>query len=116
VHTATATLVVQAAPAGATLSVSPTSARHGTNVTVTWSGVVNPSASDWIGIFRAGSSGQSYLSYEYDSTCQSGRISSARSSGSCNFKLPNQAGSYEFRLMSNNGFTPIVTGVLVTAT
>jgi hypothetical protein len=116
VHTATATLVVQAVPAGPTLSVSPTSARHGTNVTVTWSGVASPSSTDWIGIFRAGSSNMSYLSYEYDSTCHAGQISSPRSSGSCSFKLPTQNGSYEFRLMANNGFTPIVTGVLVTVT
>jgi uncharacterized membrane protein len=115
-HSATATLVVQAAPAGPTLSVSPTSLRRGSNVTVTWSGVASPSSSDWIGIFRPGSASQSYLSYEYDSTCLSGWISSPRGSGSCSFRLPNQAGTYEFRLMANNGFASIVTGVLVTAT
>jgi hypothetical protein len=116
VHSAAATLVVQTAPAGPTLIVSPTSARHGTNVTVTWSGVASPTSSDWIGIFRPGAAASSYLSYEYDSTCRSGRIGSATSSGSCSFKLPNLAGTYEFRLMANNSFTPIVSGVLVTAT
>jgi hypothetical protein len=115
-HSVAATLVVQAAPTGPTLGVSPTSSRRGTNVTVTWSGVTSPTSSDWIGIFPPGAANSSYLSYEYDSTCRSGHISTARSSGSCSFRLPNQAGTYELRLMANNGFTPIVTGVLVTAT
>ena len=102
--------------AGPTLSVSPTSAPRGTNVTVTWSGVANPTTTDWIGIFTPGAPNGSYLQYEYDSSCLAGWIGTAKSSGSCSFRLPRAAGQYELRLMANNGFTPIVTGVLVTAT
>jgi hypothetical protein len=115
VRTVPGTLVVTKS-AGPTLTVSPTSSQRGTNVTVTWSGVTSPSSMDWIGIFNPGASNSSYLQYEYDSSCAAGRISTAKSAGSCAFRLPNKAGTYEFRLMANNGFTSIVTGVIVTAT
>jgi uncharacterized membrane protein len=114
-HSLAATLVVQAAPV-ATLGVSPTSAPRGTSVTVTWSGVASPTSTDWIGIFKPGASNTSYLSRIYDSTCKAARTGSPRSAGSCSFKLPKKAGTYELRLLANNGFTAIVTGVTVVST
>jgi hypothetical protein len=80
------------------LSVSPTSARAGDDVTVTWSGIGDPQPADSIALFRQGTPNSAELARVYLSCGK--QPGGAAASGSCSFKLPNslRAGSYEFRL------------------
>jgi hypothetical protein len=98
------------AAASATLSVAPTSAAPGATVTATWSGIASPSATDWIGLYSPGSADTAFLAWIYVS-CSKATLSGPRASGSCPFTLPNPlaAGTYELRLLANNGFTRLAT-------
>jgi hypothetical protein len=98
------------------LSVSPTSARAGDDVTVSWSGIANPTPTDWVGLFRQGASDRQVEERVYVS-CER-RPGDARASGNCTFKLPNslREGSYEFRLFAAGGFTRLATSPVITIT
>ena len=86
------------------LMVSPPNVGAGTSVSATWSGIASPTTTDWIGVYTPGSGNSAYLAWIYVSCTQA--PGAARSSGSCSFMLPASlaAGSYELRLLSNNGF------------
>jgi hypothetical protein len=79
-----------------TLSVGATTIRAGDRLTVSWTGIVNPTSTDWIGFFPAGapdgSSGP--LVWQY-----TGGLANSASG----FQLPTSltAGTYELRLYSN---------------
>jgi len=91
---------------GLPFSVSPTVTSPGETVTVTWSGNSN-SSTDWIGLYNPGSPPVAYLQWIYVSCSQT--PNGVRNSGSCAFPIsdvqPN--GTYEMRLMSNNGYSQI---------
>jgi hypothetical protein len=112
----TATLIVQAPVTGPTVTVSTSSAVHGSTVTVTWANVASASTTDWIGIYVHGSPNTSYVNWLYTSSCSQQAKNPAHASGSCSFKLPATTGTYEFRLLSNNGYTVLATSSLITAT
>jgi hypothetical protein len=101
-----------------TLAVNTTSARRGSSVTVSWSGVVGATSRDWIGDFVPSAPNTAYISLIYDSNCSShgGGGGGARSSGSCSFRLPNTPGTYQFRLFSNNTYTLLATSANITVT
>jgi len=110
-----ATLVVQAPVPPPTLTVSPSAVAPGGTVKVSWSGVVGPSSTDWIGLFTPGAPDNPRLGWFYDSSCnQRPRNNRTLSSGSCSFKMPNTAGTYEFRLFADNSSTPVATSSSVT--
>jgi glucose/arabinose dehydrogenase len=95
--------------AATTLTVTPGSAAPGATVTATWNGIAAPSATDWIGLFAQGAPDTSYISWMYVSCSQS--PTTPRASGSCPFVLPSglATGTYELRLLANNGFTRLAT-------
>jgi hypothetical protein len=66
---------------------------------------------DWIGCnLTAEGSGYGWL---YTSSCSQSAGASGALSGSCIFTMPGAAGTYEFRLHANNGFTLLAkTGVV----
>jgi hypothetical protein len=74
-------------------------------VTVTWSGIAEPTPRDWIGLYEPGTGEGAYLAWIYVSCSQS--PDQARADGACSFPLPSglPPGSYELRLFANNGFT-----------
>jgi hypothetical protein len=92
-----------------TLNASPTSASPGQVATATWAGIASPSASDWIGLYSAGSTDTQYLSWKFVSCSTAPGAPTA--SGSCGFLLPTSlsSGTYQFRLFANNTFTRIAT-------
>jgi hypothetical protein len=103
---------------GASLTASPSSVSAGGTVTVSWSGVTNPTNTDWIGVYVPGAanttnggSGQDWI---YDDSCTQAAGTSALSSGSCSFTMPTTSGTYELRLLSNNGYTSIATSNQIT--
>jgi hypothetical protein len=98
------TVTVSGAP---TLSV-PSTASGGQTITVSWSGVASPASTDWIGLYEAGQTGNSYLDWFYAGSCTQTAGSAETSSGSCSYTLPNDlaAGNYDFILnnvSSTNG-------------
>ena len=96
-------------PLDTTITVSPASIGAGGTVTVSWSGISNPSSMDWIGLYAVGAGDNAFLRWMYVS-CTMG-ASSAQASGSCPFVLPGSvgAGNYEFRLFANNGYSRLAT-------
>ncbi len=104
-----ATVTVQnVAPAGPTLTVTPSSVDAGGSVTVSWSGVTSPAAADWVGVFLQGAGNGSYVRWFYTSTCGQS-TGAAKAAGSCALAMPTSPGTYELRLFRNNGSTVLVT-------
>jgi serine protease len=109
--------VLAASPlAAATISASPTSIPPGGTVTATWSGVAMPSPSDWIGLYVPGTAPTAYLDWIYVNCSKT--ASAARSAGTCSFVLPASlaSGSYELRLLANNGYTELARSAAFTVT
>jgi len=100
--------------AGPSLGVSPTSASPGGTVTANWSGIANPTAGDWIGLFAQGAADTAFIDWIYVSCSKT--PSTARASGSCALPLPTNlaSGAYELRLFANNGFTRLATSNITT--
>jgi hypothetical protein len=94
---------------GAVLTSSPTYISVGGTVTASWSGIANPSASDWIGLYVPGAANTSFIQWMYVSCSKS--TGSPKASGSCPFAISASvaAGTYELRLLSNDGYTVLAT-------
>jgi uncharacterized protein YegP (UPF0339 family) len=114
IATSPALTVTGNAGGNATLSINPASVASGASVTATWSGIANPTATDWIGLHRPGTSSQGFLEWMYVSCAKT--PGAARASGSCSFAIPASlaSGAYELRLHSANGFTVIATSAALT--
>ena len=89
------------------LSVSPATVLPGGTVTAAWTGIVSASATDWIGLYQPGADNTQYLAWIYVSCSQT--VGVPRTSGSCQFVAPSTPGTYELRLLTNDGFTSIAT-------
>ena len=92
-----------------TLSESPATAAAGGSVTATWSGIPAPSSTDWIGLYSPGTADTAYLAWIYVSCSKV--AGSAQAQGSCPFSLPTglTPGTYELRVLANNGYTRLGT-------
>jgi hypothetical protein len=88
-----------------TLSASPSTVNPGGTVTVSWSGLTNPTSVDWIGFFSPGAA----------DTFSNGRYTNGAASGSMSYPIPGVSpGSYELRLYTNGSYTRVaVTPVTV---
>ena len=88
-----------------TVNVSPTSIGVGGTVTASWSGIVSPSATDWLGLYVPNASDANKLDWIYVSCSKTAAI--AKGSGSCSYVLPSSlaAGTYELRLFGNDSLT-----------
>jgi hypothetical protein len=94
---------------GATLTASPPATTPGGTLTATWNGIPSPSASDWIGLYPAGTLDSLFVDWMYVSCSRT--PGSPRPSGNCSFSLaPNLTpGAYEVRLFSNGALTRLAT-------
>jgi hypothetical protein len=94
---------------GTTLNASPSSVQPGQTVTAAWSGIVSPTGTDWIGLFRQGTVNTAYVDWNYVNCSQV--AGNPMASGSCAFVLSGNVGpgTYQFRLFANNGFTVLAT-------
>jgi cysteine-rich repeat protein len=97
---------------GMVLTATPSTIAVGGAVTVSWSGVTSPSGFDWIGVYNPGQGNTAYHGWKYVSCTQT--PGAPRASGSCTFLL-GAIGTYEFRYLSNAGFTSIATSNSVQA-
>ena len=105
----TAVLTITDNDGGTTLSASPTTVAPGGTITATWSGIANPSTTDWIGLYTPGAGNTAFIDWIYVSCSKS--PGSPRASGSCSFVVPTSVapGTYQLRLLANNGFTLLTT-------
>lgn len=103
---------------GATaVSVAQTSAAAGSNISVSWSGIVNASPTNWIGLYLPGASSQAHNGNWMYVSC-SKTPGATRASGNCSFALPGNlaSGSYEVRLHASSSWTAIATSARFTVT
>ena len=85
------------------LSSSASTIRQGETITVSWSGVASPTASDWIGLYQSGSDNTADKTYFYTSNCTLSSGGTPNGSGSCQIIVPIiNPGSYEFRFFPAN--------------
>jgi parallel beta-helix repeat protein len=109
-----ATAAPTPAPSSTQLTLSSAVGPAGSQITISYSGIANPTAYNWIGIFQSGSSNFSWVSWIYAGSCtQTSGIS--LSSGTCMLTLPTTAGEYDIRLF-DSGYTVLAfTSVTVHA-
>jgi hypothetical protein len=83
---------------------NPAAFAPGRVVNVQWQAIDNPSRTDWIGLYRSGDPDAAQIDWLYIGCAQIPL--DARPLGSCNFLLPATlaAGTYEFRLLADNGY------------
>jgi uncharacterized protein YegP (UPF0339 family) len=110
---ATSATVTDTGSPPAVLSASPTTVAPGGTTSVSWSGVVNPSARDWVGLYQTGAANSQYLTFFYTSSCTQSPTTAA-ASGSCSFTLPTTPGTYELRLFANDSYNLLATSSAVT--
>ena len=110
---ATTSPIGVAVPPPPTVTVGSSSVAAGGTVTVSWSGVTNPTPNDWIGVFKPGAPNDGYLDFVWTSSCTK-TASAARGSGSCSFTMPSTPGTYELRLMANQSTTRLASTGTVT--
>jgi len=111
-----AAFTVTAPPTGVSLSVAPASVAAGGTVTANWSGIAAPRPRDWIGLYVPGSAPTAYIEWIYVS-CSKAPVA-ARAAGSCPFILPAALapGSYELRLLADDGYTQLTVSNAFTVT
>ena len=116
-NTDTRTAQINLIAPSASVSVSPSTITGGDTITVSWSGVTNPTVKDWITLYSK-ESGAGHLNYIYTSSCGLSRGTTAKASDSCSFTLPTPLifNSYELRLLTNDSNTVIATSPTLTNT
>jgi PKD repeat protein len=98
---------------GVQLSTNPSTVPPGGTVTATWSGITNPTTTDWIGLYMAGAPDTAYIDWIWVSCSKTS--GSAQASGSCPFTVPATlaAGSYELRLLANDSYMLLATSNVI---
>jgi hypothetical protein len=99
-----------------TLTVTPTSIAAGGSVTASWSNIASPTSTDWIGLYSSAAANNAFHAWMYVSCTQ--HAGAARASGSCSFVVPSglAAGTYQLRLLANDGFAVRATSNNFTVT
>lgn len=102
---------------GPQLSATPSAVVAGGSLTVNWSGITNPSATNWIGLYRPGAAAQDHGgNWMYVGCSKTATV--GRASGSCAFPLPSSltSGTYELRLHAPSSWTILVKSSSITIT
>lgn len=99
----------------ATLTATPAKVSAAGTLTVSWSGLSNPTAADWIGLHAIGAADTNFLGWIYVSCLST--ATTARASGSCPFVMPPTitAGNYELRLFANDTYIRITATTVAIA-
>jgi hypothetical protein len=101
------TVVIGGNPAS--VSASPSSVAPGAALSVSWSGIQNPTSTDWVALIKVG---------DPDSAIRAWRYTTGASSGTVPLTVPwgTPPGNYEVRLFSNNSTVKLGTSNPVTVT
>ncbi|MBA3441605.1 MAG: hypothetical protein H0T92_17230, partial [Pyrinomonadaceae bacterium] len=87
------------------LTASPNTAAPKDTLTAGWTAPVGSSATDWVGLYKTGTSDQDYLWWQY---------TDGATSGSASTEAPGTPGTYEFRYFLNDVYTKVATSNQVT--
>ncbi|MDQ6949951.1 MAG: right-handed parallel beta-helix repeat-containing protein, partial [Actinomycetota bacterium] len=87
-----------AAPAVARVTAAPPTVGAGGQVSVSWSGIATPTATDWVGLYAVGAPDSAYRSWQY---------TGGASDGATTLTVPTSetTGPHEVRLFANDGYT-----------
>jgi photosystem II stability/assembly factor-like uncharacterized protein len=98
--TLTSGTITVTAPAGPAIAGSPTTVQAGGSLTVTWSGIVSPTASDWVALIPNGGTWSDRVAWSY---------TNGMASGSLSLMIPIgiSGGPHELRLYPNGQTTSI---------
>ncbi len=80
------------------LAAGPATVPAGGAVTVSWSGVTAPAATDWVGLYASGA--LTATGGFYAGSCGAAIAAAPAPSGSCSYALPTLPGGYELRLFT----------------
>ena len=83
----------------------PGSAPVGGSAMASWNAPAGRPVDDWIGLFRSGTLNSAYVSKQYTGGSTTGNLS---------FTLPNEAGTYEFRYLINDGYSSVAASGPIT--
>ena len=105
----TAVLTITDNDGGTTLSASPTTVAPGGTITATWSGIATPTATDWIGALYARR--RQYSLHRLDLRELLSDSGAARRLDRVLLLCPARVapGTYQLRLLANDGFTLLAT-------
>ncbi len=94
---------------------APSSAIAGSSITVSWSSMISPSTTDWVGLYLVGGTSNSPITWIYTSSCTKSAGNVLKASGTCGFSLPSNlaAGNYEVRLFEKNSYTQLAKSGLI---
>ena len=103
-------------PGSLALTASPATVAPGSAMTAAWSGIAAPTATDWIGLYTPGAANTAYLDWVYVSCTKT--PGTAAAAGSCNVVVPSfvAPGTYQLRLLANDGYTSLATSNSFTVT
>jgi len=89
--------------------VSPTTVAPGGTVTISWTGVPSPTATDWFALVPINAPDNNWLAWSY---------TTGGSGGSMLFTLPSSLppGRYELRLFTNDTFVRLAVSNVITVT
>ena len=91
-----------------TVSGTPTTVPRGGTVTVTWSAIAMPTATDWVALYAVGTpDGGAVTAWKFTTGTASGSVALA-------FPWGAVAGKYEIRLMANNTTQRLATSGPIT--
>ena len=82
------------------VAASPATLTAGQQVTVSWSGISNPTSDDWFGLYQPGAADGAYLDWFYAGSCTQTAAGPTSPTGSCTYTMPSTPGTYEIRLYS----------------
>jgi hypothetical protein len=92
----------------AVVSASPNPVASGGSVTATWSGIASPTGTDWVGVYTPASANTAYLRWAYVNCSQTSGAAAA--AGNCAISLSGlSAGTYQLRLLANDGYAVLAT-------
>jgi len=80
------------------VSATPASVTAGHAITVAWSGLSDPSSTDWVGLYSPGAPDGAFTGFLYAGSCSQTPGAAAPASGSCTYTMPATPGIYELRL------------------
>lgn len=108
------TIRVGESPQGPVVGLNATTVTRGNVIPVNWSGVARPTPTDWLALYATGANASVYWYWTYASCSPTPTI--ALAAGSCSLLVPASvpAGSYEVRLLAEDGFNLIATSPRLT--
>ena len=85
-----------------TITISSQTVPANSNINVQFQTSGHQSSTDWIGVYKVGTSDSQYLNWQYTNGLQSDVLT---------FTAPSESGNYEFRYFLNNGFERVATSL-----